>query len=459
MPSSTPHPLAAAAARSVALARRLGEPVWLVWRRARAHDAAAPAFAAAGDDRFRWLAPAPGLALAAQGAAARLDAAGDGRFASLAEGCARLAARVVACDEEAPAPGPPVLVGGFAFAPEPARGPAWRRFPVARFVLPERLLARDGARDWEQRAARVAPEDAAEAVCARLRAEPPACAPAASAPPALRCEGDDAAHRARVTRAVQAVLAGEVEKLVVAGERICRGATPFEPDAVLARLRARHPECFVFGVGFGDESFVGASPERLVRVSRGAVLADALAGTAPRGRDANEDARLAAALRERKKDQAEHAVVVRALREALAPLCAELAIDESPRVRRLAHLQHLQSRARGRLRPGLAQPLLALAARLHPTPAVAGAPRAAALAWLRRHEGLERGWYAGGVGWLDLAGEGELAVALRSAWLRGGEARLYAGAGIVAGSDPEAELRETRLKLEPALRALAGEAA
>jgi isochorismate synthase len=457
MPTSTRHSLPAAAARSVALARRLGEPFWLVWRRACALGAPAPRFERDGDDRFRFEAPARGFVLAATGAAARLDAAGDDRFDALAEACGGLAARAVAFDEGDLQLGPPILVGGFAFAAEAARGAAWRSFPAARLVLPERLLARDGARAWEQRATRVDPGDAAEIVCARLRAEPPARAPAAPAPAVLRCEGDDAAHRARVTRAVQAVLAGELEKLVVARELVCRGDGRFEPEPVLALLRERHPECFVFGVGFGDESFVGASPERLARVAGGVVEADALAGTAPRGRDAGEDAHLAAALRERKKDQAEHAVVVRALREALAPLCGELAIDEAPRVRRLAHLQHLHTRARGRLLPGLAQPLLSLAARLHPTPAVAGAPRAAALAWLRRNEDLERGWYAGGVGWVDLAGEGELAVALRSAWLRGGEARVFAGSGIVAGSDPEAELRETRLKLEPALRALARE--
>jgi isochorismate synthase EntC len=184
------------------------------------------------------------------------------------------------------------------------------------------------------------------------------------------------------------------------------------------------------------------------------VLSGALAGSAPRGRTPAEDERLARALRESKKEQAEHDVVRRAVLEALAPVCESLDAPEAPGLLRLDGIQHLHTPVTGELRAGADGELLALAGRLHPTPAVGGAPSAAARAFLADHEGLDRGGYAGGVGWLGASGDGELMVALRCALLEGRRATLLAGAGIVAGSDPDAELAETCLKLRAALAAL-----
>lgn len=187
--------------------------------------------------------------------------------------------------------------------------------------------------------------------------------------------------------------------------------------------------------------------------SDGRVHGAAVAGSAPRGRTPGEDRARARALRESKKEQEEHAVVAREVRAALVDLCERVEGPESPRILATAGIQHLVTPLHGRLRdPAIG--VLGVAARLHPTPAVGGAPRPAALDWLARNEGLDRGWYAGAVGWSDLAGRGELTVALRSALLRGGHATAFAGAGIVRGSDPEAELAETRLKLQGALAAL-----
>jgi isochorismate synthase len=253
---------------------------------------------------------------------------------------------------------------------------------------------------------------------------------------------------------VAAVRAGSLEKVVLAREHVFRSEGARAPNAVFDGLARRHPRCSAFLVKRGDAAFVGASPERLVRVAWAEVRADALAGSAPRGATRERDARLARDLLESKKEQEEHAVVVRALYDALLPLCSDLAVPEAPRVRTLAGIQHLHTPLTGRLRSGVDLPLLALAERVHPTPAVAGAPRDAALAWLRSHEELDRGWYAGGIGWMDLSGQGEFFVALRCALLRGDEARLFAGAGIVADSDAGAELSETYLKLRAVLGAL-----
>jgi len=470
--------------RAAERARAEVQPTWVVWRRPlptptspTPEDAgdSAPALAGAGE-ALRWREPSRGLVLDAVGAAAVLETAGAGRIEALARRAATLAGRIFVCDE-VPGAGPrPAWIAGLGFEDEPTGdGPddPWRDFPPARLVLPARLRVQVGSEPagdpsasegtppasgsgcWEHRAIRIEPGQTEEAALARLRAEAPARGSRRDrAPASVRPDWQDDAYRARVSRAVADVRSGELEKVVVAREVRCTAAAELDPDALFERLAARFSGCRVFGVARGDAAFVGATPERLVRVAEGEVRTDALAGSAPRGRDPEEDARLGRALRESKKEQAEHAVVVRALREALTPVCTELAVDESPALRRLANVQHLHSRALGWLRPGLAFPLLDLAARLHPTPAVAGSPREAARVWLRRHEGLARGWYAGALGWCDLRGEGELAVALRSAWLRGREARLYAGAGVVEGSDPESELRETRLKLEAVLAAL-----
>ncbi|HEY5658394.1 MAG TPA: chorismate-binding protein, partial [Myxococcota bacterium] len=210
--------------------------------------------------------------------------------------------------------------------------------------------------------------------------------------------------------------------------------------------------CATFAVGCGDASFVGATPERLLRLTGRRIETSALAGSAPRGHSPEEDARLALELIESKKEQSEHAVVVRELRETLAPLCRELRVPEAPTRLRLEGIQHLETPLCGTLE-GDAH-ILDIAAAVHPTSAVAGAPRRAALEWLARNEPLERGWYGGAVGFVDASGGGELAVALRSALLRGATAHLFAGAGIVPGSRPQAELQETRIKLRALLTPL-----
>jgi isochorismate synthase len=229
---------------------------------------------------------------------------------------------------------------------------------------------------------------------------------------------------------------------------------------ILRALREAHPRCAVFAVapatrgGEAAPVFAGATPELLARVSGRSVEAQALAGSAARGRTALHDARVRRALLTSAKERREHEVVVAALREALAPLCEEIAFEEQPHALCLSGLQHLETRVRARLGCSESVRLLELAARLHPSPAVLGAPRAAAARWRSAHEALERGWYAGGIGAFDANGDGELFVALRCALLRGERARLFAGAGIVAGSRPEAEARETRLKLRALLGAL-----
>lgn len=248
--------------------------------------------------------------------------------------------------------------------------------------------------------------------------------------------------RARVRSAIGAIRAGEAQKLVLS-RRLCVGSQrALRPGALIHWLAANNPRGVHFGFPAGDHWVVGATPERLLSVRGDAVHADALAGTGPLpGRSLLDDA----------KSRHEQALVTRDLLQRLAPFCSELRSTSRPRVRRQARLEHLWTPVRGRLRQG---DLLELADRVHPTPAVGGYPRDNALDWLRRNGEERRGWFSGGFGWLMPDGTGDLHVNLRSARIRGRVAELSAGAGIVADSDPEAELRETEWKLAGMLRAL-----
>jgi isochorismate synthase len=255
-----------------------------------------------------------------------------------------------------------------------------------------------------------------------------------------------------VAAGAREVREGLLKKVVLARGVKVR-ATGFDAADTLRRLRADYPTCTLFAIVRGDRCFLGATPERLVRVRGGEVNAMALAGSAPRGETEEEDRRFGAMLLAGPKDRLEHAVVVEVLREALTTVCTSVSVAEAPTLLRFRNVQHLHTPIVARLRGR--STVLDLVRLLHPTPAVGGVPREKALQWIGRHEGLDRGWYAGPVGWIDRAGEGEFAVAIRSALVRRDEATLFAGCGIVGDSDPDQEYAESGLKLRPMLSALA----
>lgn len=460
---------ALAAARASGVAQ-----VVVAGRALAAHEAAfeaTHAFSTAhGEERFVLERPRAPLALAALGACAVVESEGADRLARASALLREQAARIHA------APDADVRwVGGFAFAAEPPRadGP-WRGFGSCRFVLPRALLARDarGARlAW---ATRIAPEDdreRARAALAEARGEAEAFARAAASHATStepRAEGPASAlrllrpargYRRLVSEALDAIAKGDADKLVVARAIECRGV-----GAPVARILRSLRDAQLRGATFAIAPpamaertapvFLGATPELLVRLANGAVEAQALAGSARRGRSEARDSRERCALFASAKERAEHEHVVASLRAALGPLCDALSEPAPPRALAAGDVQHLETRVCGRLAPDAQASALDLAARLHPSPAVAGAPRDAAARWLVANEPLERGWYAGAIGWQDARGDGELFVALRCALLRGEHARLYAGAGIVAGSQPAAEERETRLKLRAVFHAL-----
>lgn len=252
-----------------------------------------------------------------------------------------------------------------------------------------------------------------------------------------------------IAAAVAAIASGRMHKVVLAREVTVEANRRIHPVDVLGRLRALYPSCMLFSV----DGFVGASPELLVGRAGDAVRAQPMAGTIPRSGEPAVDARLAAALLASDKDRGEHALVVDEVAAVLAPHCTSLDVPTTPSIVPLRNVSHLGTLLTGRLAAG-APSALGLAMALHPTPAVAGTPTADALAYIAAVEGLDRGRFAGPVGWVDARGDGEWAVGVRSAELDGTRARLFAGVGVVADSVPEAELAETQLKLQALLAAV-----
>lgn len=251
-----------------------------------------------------------------------------------------------------------------------------------------------------------------------------------------------------VSAAVSRIRAGVLGKVVLARDLYATASDDIDVRVLLHRLAGSYPGCYTFACG----GLVGATPELLIRRKDRDISSLVLAGTIPRGRDAAEDASLGARLLSSGKDTEEHEYAVADVRAALAPLCDRLVVDGKPSLLRLANVQHLATAVTGTLassEPGSEHSVLSLVAALHPTGAVCGTPAEVAMDVIRELEGMDRGRYAGPVGWVDAHGNGEWCIALRCAEIDGSRARLFAGCGIVAGSDPAAELAETQAKFRP----------
>jgi menaquinone-specific isochorismate synthase len=260
-----------------------------------------------------------------------------------------------------------------------------------------------------------------------------------------------AGYEDAVAAAVRRIIGGDLRKVVLARDVHATAERPFDSRAVLTRLSARYPDCYTFACG----GLVGATPELLIRRDGDAARSLVLAGTTPRGATPEDDAALAARLLGSAKEVEEHLYAAASVRDVLAPLCESLDVS-LPELLTLPNVHHLATRVVGRLATD--RSALALAAALHPTAAVGGDPTDMAVELIRELESMDRGRYAGPVGWVDASGNGEWCIALRCAELDGNRARLFAGCGIVAGSDPATELAETMAKLRPMLMALDSQA-
>ncbi len=399
--------------------------------------AAAPLFGSA-----RYLRMVEGVELGGVGTAWRLEASGQNRFV-------RLESRLGKAHRF---PDSAAMFIGFSFAADGPQAPEWGGFVAAEAVLPAATVITDAR---GTRLVLVVPPGAEPGgLLATLRDLP---APEPARVPGF---GDHAVHSIpsgsdwchSVEEAVGAIGDGSVKKVVLARSAVIRTEMTIDAFETVDHLAGRNTHAHLFGWQLGRAAFVGASPELLVARHGDLVRANPLAGSAGRGEGDEDDRAVGTALMSSEKDRQEHALVVEDISERLRPMTLELRVPASPSLRRNATVQHLSTEISGRLLPGVS--LLDLVGRLHPTPAVGGTPRREALAFIEKLESIDRGWYSGGVGWLNPSGDGEVAIALRCGLLEGCLARLYAGNGIVAGSDPESELVETRWKFQPMMELL-----
>jgi len=338
-----------------------------------------------------------------------------------------------------------LAVGGFAYRTDREPGGAWSGFPALLFRVPALAVMRRRGRTFVVSATDEA-EDLLDLAATTVRA-----------PSARKLDVTPVRNPLAWTAAVESAAArlrtGGAEKVVLAREVIAHGDGVVAAGTVVSSLRAAYPSCFTYLISGADgTAFAGASPELLVRRSGKGAFSQPMAGSVARGANDSEDERLADALVQSNKDADEHRVVSQFVVDALKPFSDSVSA-RGPEVVRFTNIQHLATSVEARLHDPAAD-VLTLAAALHPTPAVGGWPRAAADTLIDEFEGMERGWYAGAVGWIDGRGDGELAIALRCGLLWEDGARLYAGVGVMPDSDPARELEETELKFKALLTAL-----
>ncbi len=428
-------------------------------------DPCAAVFASrlASDRWFCWEQPDRDFALAGLGVAHEVSSRGDGRFAEVAEECLRTGQDALVDEPPGlPAGAGPVWLGGFAFAAQGGASPIWSSLAPGSLVLPELSLCRSDGRSFLTVNAVVGPgEDPdarRESLAARLAglrgATPlPLLDPHPTAHPEIRSARPPREFEAAVAAATAEIEAGEMSKVVLAREVVVTAAAAHDPGALFGAMREQFPACFCFCCGTAEAAFIGASPELLVRRSGASVSTVALAGSTRRSSDPAVDDHLGEQLLRSDKDRREQRIVAERIVRALRPHAVWVEAAPEPEIVKVANIQHLATPVIAQL----AEPRSAieLAGMLHPTPAVGGEPWPKAAGAIAELEGLDRGWYAGPIGWMDATEDGEFCVALRSALLRDREAHLFAGVGVVAGSDPAAELAETEVKLQALLPFLA----
>lgn len=407
-----------------------------------------------GPYRVFWHPPG-GAAVAGIGAAFRIQLQGAQRFSDLRNRATEVFSRLTTVDHPMVGRGVPArLFGGLAFAVGAASKEPWEEFGDGCFTLPRWSYRREADRadlglvvaagEGCGRAGRGEILTELEKVLDRLENRPLAPAPP---PRVLEIRGPSKREFSAQVEAIRQVIsAGLFEKIVAANGSRVRLEKALETSAVLRRLSAGLRSSTRFAFGRDRATFLGATPERLISRRGDTIDTEALAGSIESGGEGG------VRLLQSGKDRREHQLVVDEIKRRLRPLCALLDVADRPRIRELRDVLHLLTPISGVLeRP---RHVLDLVEILHPTPAVGGVPTEAAMQWIAAHEPRPRGWYAGPVGWFDAAGDGEFAVALRSAVLRGKEAFLYAGGGIVEDSDPELEFTETELKKQALLIAL-----
>lgn len=403
------------------------------------------------------------------GAAARVEvgdpSVGSARFQNVWDQGRKLLEGSFSDPDSAAPPPPPRLFGGFAFQDSHTATDAWEGFPTALFVLPEVELMGEGDEAILTCRGFLDSEEDEGEFRGRLKQELESVSRLLTSPdehipsgelwiPATRVETDLESWRETVDEALTEMRKGGIDKVVLARVQSVSAEGGLDPVDVVMNLWEENPSSHVFLFQpQAGQVLLGAAPETVATLEGGRFRATAVAGSIPRGVTEAETAALAARLLASKKDRLEHRVCAEDMVARIGPLAKEVRADEKPHVLSLSTIQHLETVIEAELEDDV--PVLSALEALHPTPAVCGFPRDLALEFLNREEPFHRGWYSGPVGWFDGTGDGVFVPALRSAAGQGDEWRLFAGAGIVVGSEPQKEWDETRIKFQPVLRALA----
>ncbi|HEY6731826.1 MAG TPA: isochorismate synthase [Solirubrobacterales bacterium] len=458
----TSNDLASVLAKAVGRGRRT---LVSITREVEIDDPCAVVFASrlASDRWFCWEQPDREFALAGLGVAREVSSRGNRRFRDVASECMRIGGDAVLEEPRGlPAGAGPVWLGGFAFDADGGSTSTWSSMAPASLVLPEISICRSNGRAFltvnavvqsGEEVAAIEERLSARLGGLRLEAPLPLLDPHPTAHAEIRSARPPSEFEAAVDGATSRIASGEFSKVVLAREVIVSAAAAHDPAALFGAMREQFPTCFCFCCGTPEAAFIGASPELLVRRSGASVSTVALAGSTRRSSDPAVDDHLGEQLLRSDKDRREQRIVAERIVRALRPHAVWVEAAAEPEIVKVANIQHLATPVVAQL----AEPRSAidLAGLLHPTPAVGGEPWPAAAAAIDDLEGMDRGWYAAPVGWMDATEDGEFCVALRSALLRDREAHLFAGVGVVAGSDPAAELAETEVKLGALLPLLA----
>jgi menaquinone-specific isochorismate synthase len=414
-----------------------------------------------GERHFYAERPSEGWAIAGAESVLSFSASGPGRFAACQRFVDRTLEDTVAVGEQHLPFGGPHFFAAFAFLDAVGES---EPFEAARVFVPRWQVATRDGKTTAVANLLVEGDTPVEALAARVwKAHAKFRSfdfgtpdlPAGESPSSVDEVGGRRSYEGAVSRALERISRGEFEKIVLARAKDVKAPAPLHALKLLNGLRQRFPDCTAFSVANGlGQSFIGASPERLLRVEDEVVLTEALAGSAQRGATASEDASLGNRLLHSDKDLREHRIVLDSIVRRLGPLGLDLRYSARPILKRLSNVQHLHTPVEARLPKGVR--LLDMLGRLHPTPAVGGTPRELAVPLIAGLEAFPRGLYGGALGWIDSKGGGEFVVALRSALIDGARARMYAGAGIVDGSSPQGEYAETELKFRAMQDALMG---
>lgn len=417
-------------------------------------------------DRFFWDHPRNNISISAAGKIRELKSTGPGRFDDISNKTDELKKKISAYTAITHSMAGPLFLGGYSFGDHNI-SPVWKKFGAARFILPEWTLVKTGEKflltliiERRDKAVHDIYTEIIERVTDFLNISGKssgACEKENTSDQNMLCIFQNLNEKkkwiSRVEKAKKHISDRDFEKIVLARTVELESKRPLNPTLLSYHLRQSYPECYNFIVQVDeDTSFLGATPERLASFENGVFKTEGLAGSASRGKSASEDAAIALSLMKSEKDLEEHQFVVRAIDDSLSPYSYRVDHPNRPQIKKLSNVQHLFTPISASIKEGVQ--IHDLLNKLHPTPAVGGFPKVDSVPHIQEIEQIERGWYSAPVGWYNLNGCGEFAVAIRSALFHKNRAHLYAGCGIVSDSDPESEWEETIMKFEPMTNAL-----